>query len=805
MIRAQCLVTLCIVTFVTLRPAAAVETDVDEQALQAVGLATDGPALLEFFRLRSDSTPDPKHLDELTRQLAHVTPAARQRAMAELVTHGAPAVPALRQAANDLDDSGRADAARACLKWIEGPAGAELSAAASRLLVARKPAGAAAALLHFLPQAENEAVTEAVTTALGETAYTNGVADPALLQALQSPASVQRGAAAEALCRADQPAALAAVRSLLRDPKPLVRLRAALALGRCNDVDAVPVLIEILGEIPAGNSKVIEEFLQGLAGDWAPNTKGGGNDAVARAIRRDAWAAWWKHTDGPALIAEFRKQTLSAEEHAQVSRWVTELADGSHRVRERATANLAAAGPKAVPLLQQATRSTDPEQARRAQQALKRIAQGKPALPPEAARLLALRRPPGAAGVLLDYLPFSDSDAMTTEVQAALLAVALADGKPDAAVLKALANAIPTRRAAAAEALCQAGGRSQHEAVRPLLRDADPSVRLRAAIALASSGDGASVATMIELLPGLPAEIALSGVDFLTSLAGDKAPDVPLGHDDAGQAKWRAAWSAWWKENAATVSLVRTGPPPLLGLTLITQLNPNGQGRVIEVGRDGKVRWQVDGLLFPVDAWALPGERLLVAEQNANRVTERDRQGKVLWEYRMMRGQPVNTQRLASGNTFIASNVELLEVDRAGKVVWSIPQLNGVTAAYRARSGEIVCLTNQGRCVWLDTNGKELKSVPSQRDAGWTSGIDVTPSGQVLVSRPGQQKVTLIDRNGKTVWEADALQLTTATWLPNGHVLTASMSTHRVTELDRNGKVVWEYKDDFQVFRTRRR
>src|SRR5262245_515374 len=126
------------VSFVAVEPGAAAEPDGDEQALQAAGQATDGPALLAFFGLRADPRPDPKHLDDLTRRLADSSAAVREPALAELVARGAPAVPALRQAANDLDDAGRADLARICLKRIEGSAAAELSAAAARLLAARK-------------------------------------------------------------------------------------------------------------------------------------------------------------------------------------------------------------------------------------------------------------------------------------------------------------------------------------------------------------------------------------------------------------------------------------------------------------------------------------------------------------------------------------------------------------------------------------------------------------------------------------------------------------------------------------------
>ena len=53
-------------------------------------------------------------------------------------------------------------------------------------------------------------------------------------------------------------------------------------------------------------------------------------------------------------------------------------------------------------------------------------------LSPVAARVVALRKPPGAAEVLLAYLPFCDDEGLLTEVQAALNAVAYPDGKPGA-------------------------------------------------------------------------------------------------------------------------------------------------------------------------------------------------------------------------------------------------------------------------------------------------------------------------------------------------------------------------------------
>jgi hypothetical protein len=209
--------------------------------------------------------------------------------------------------------------------------------------------------------------------------------------------------------------------------------------------------------------------------------------------------------------------------------------------------------------------------------------------------------------------------------------------------------------------------------------------------------------------------------------------------------------------------------------------------------------------MFPVDAWVLPGNRVLIAEYSGHRVTERDLKGKILWEKGGFNGSPINVQRLPNGNTFIATDSMVLEVDRRGKEVFTLNSLGPLTAAYKARNGEVICLTQRGQCVRVSPGGKQLKSFPSNRDAGWTSGIDLLSNGRILITQPNRNKVSEYDAAGKLILEVDAPAVTTATGLPNGHVLAASSSTGRVFELDRKGKVVWENQGQANVFRARKR
>ena len=264
---------------------------------------------------------------------------------------------------------------------------------------------------------------------------------------------------------------------------------------------------------------------------------------------------------------------------------------------------------------------------------------------------------------------------------------------------------------------------------------------------------------------------------------------------------------AWWKSSAPTIDLAKlTNSPGYLGYTLLIEVGNNNVGRVAEVGRDGKIRWQIPNLKYPVDAFVLQGERVLITEWDGNRVGEWDFRGNLVWKKEGLNGRATNAQRLPNGNTFISTTNELTEIDRTGRVVYQVSVKQGLTAGYRSINGEIVCLRNDGQVVRYDTAGKELKTFPSNRDASWTSGIDLMRNGNILVSQPTpKQKVTEYTPDGKVVREWAAPQVTTATKMSNGNILAASHHDQKVIEYDPSGKKVWEYKDEYHIFRARRR
>ena len=382
--------------------------------------------------------------------------------------------------------------------------------------------------------------------------------------------------------------------------------------------------------------------------------------------------------------------------------------------------------------------------------------------------------------------------------------MALRDGKPEPALLEAIQDKSALRRVAAGEALARRG-KGLRPAVRKLLKDADNTVRLRIAVALVTACDKESVPALIDLITDLPADRAGEVQAVLYQLAGDKAPEMASSDSEEGRKKNRDAWVAWWRDNGDKADFAKLDSKErFLGYTLLIH---HGNNRMVELGPDNKPRWTMEGLANPIDAVVLPGNRVLVAEFSASKVTERDFSGKVLWEKNGLPGNPVNVQRLRNGNTFIVLNNGLLEVDRTGKAVYTINNFGGgIVAACKARDGNIWCLVNEGRCVRIDTSGKELKSIPLNNGGGFgIAGIDLLPNGGVLIAQPNANRVIELDAEGKIAWEAEAPQVMTATRLPNGNVLAASYNALRVFEIDRKGKVVWEYKDTHNPWRARRR
>ena len=288
---------------------------------------------------------------------------------------------------------------------------------------------------------------------------------------------------------------------------------------------------------------------------FAPTTTPAANSQIAedeRLLQRAGFA-----TDAAALLDFFRLHTPAASERQRLKALIEQLGDDRFRIREQASNALVDAGPAAVGLLRSTQTYPDLEVKLRVQRCLQKIERrSSNALTAAAARLIGSRHPTGATGVLLDYVPFAADALVSQEVHNALLGLGIACDQDRELLRKCLASPTASRRGAAALVLGCCGGPLDKQAVRAILTDAVPAVRLRAAQGLCTAGDKEAMRALIALVERAD-DAGTRAEDLLRLLAGQAVPLV-VGDESGGcRPKCHAAWSAWWHRKQDRLELPR--------------------------------------------------------------------------------------------------------------------------------------------------------------------------------------------------------------------------------------------------------
>jgi hypothetical protein len=283
------------------------ERSADERILKEAGVATDGPALLDYLRRQTPDPTDHARLTRAVRLLGDDSFAVREKATRELIRAGRPALPLLRRAIDDPDRE-IAFRARRCLATVQNAASPKVTAAAARMLAQRRPAGTAEALLGYLPFADDDALEQTLLAGLTAAGLRDGKPDPALTAALTDKVAARRAAAAHVLGRAADAEVRRPVAHLLKDTDARVRFEAAVALACSGERSAVPVLIALLDDGPMAQAWEAESLLVRLAGDDAPEAALRRGDDEERARCREGWNQWWKAEGARADLARLKQQ-----------------------------------------------------------------------------------------------------------------------------------------------------------------------------------------------------------------------------------------------------------------------------------------------------------------------------------------------------------------------------------------------------------------------------------------------------------------------------------------------------------------
>ncbi|HEY1192031.1 MAG TPA: PQQ-binding-like beta-propeller repeat protein [Gemmata sp.] len=561
------------------------------------------------------------------------------------------------------------------------------------------------------------------------------------------------------------------------------------------------------------------------------------DEAAANAQTGDEAAlkeAGLSATDAAALLGYLKTRTLSDSDRSKIGEVITRFGVDEFEERVKATKEVEKFGSAAIGPLKTAAKSDDPEVAYRARLALKRMEKvPHSAVASAAVRALVKLKPKDAAAVLLGFLPMADTDEVSEDICTGLVALAVVDGKAEPALLKALDDTSVIRRSAAYVALIEGGppgDRIRIKAAFPLVKAAvrketDTDAKFRGLWAmLLVTREKEFIPDLIEMIPQLPRGRIWQLEEFLLQAAGPAKPEAKFGKSEEALTQAKAAWAKWWKEKGGAFDLAKFEfNPRITGYTDIIEYDANyGRYRVITLGPDEKVKVQlgaigVNQLSYPADVKKLPNGNYLIAEQNGNRVTERDSNSRIVKTISL--SQPLNVDLTADGGMVIVCRNQIIQYDKAGKQVWQFTRSQyDIMGGRRLPNGDVVFVTR-----WNGANdqpntfrlaGKDGKEVGKPLSLGRVQqyqSIDATGDDRILVNE--YNRVVEYDlKTGKEVWKYSVNNPTSAQRLPNGNTLITYMYTPqgqpgKVLEVDTSGDIVWDYtpKDNMRPARAFRR
>jgi HEAT repeat protein len=505
------------------------------------------------------------------------------------------------------------------------------------------------------------------------------------------------------------------------------------------------------------------------------------------------------NTDAAALAAFLRERLGDGNDVQRLDQLIRQLGSDDFDEREQAGRRLVGVGAAALPRLRQALKDSDPEIRARAHDCIAQTERGVSslALPLAAARRLVALRPERAVADLLVVLPAVTDDTLAETICFGLADLAVRDGKVDPALVAALADTAPARRALAACLVGRSGSPAQRGAVRKLLDDPEPLVRLRAAQGLLAAGDKTGLPALAKLLTDAETTLAWQAEELLHWAAGDEAPELTVGAGTAPAGrKCRAAWEAWWQAEGSGLDLARVAKAPRRPGLLLLAVRDNERdrelGRVYLAGCDGRPRWELRKLELPLaGVHLLPGGRLLAVE-GTDWARERDLAGKVVWEAQPEHGNLVWCRRLPGGNTLLVSDRQFLIVKPDGGAVQkhtvSDFRMRGVASWDR---GSFACVDTDGVLRSVNTEANQdtrigRLDVPAQY---WLSWAEPLAGGGYLVGGQRLGKVFEADAAGKIVRRWDVPSARHAVRLPDGHTLLAGPRS--LVEVDGKDREVW--------------
>ena len=551
----------------------------------------------------------------------------------------------------------------------------------------------------------------------------------------------------------------------------------------------------------------------------------------AKADKKALDAASLNPEDADALLGYIKQRTLSDSDLSKIQAVIRRLGADDFEERLKAAQEVERFGPAAVGPLRMAAQAADadPEVSYRAGECLRRMEKvPHAAVAAAAVRALAKLKPADTAKVLLAFLPLSDDPSVTEQIRKTLVAVAVRGNKADPALVEALSDPMPIRRATAAMALIEGGPTTERiripDAYSKVLEAAktekDIETRFQMLYPLLTvAREKSAVSQIIELIPDLPRGRLWQAEDFLLQLAGSAAPKAVLGRTKESLVKAKDAWNGWWTTASEKTDLAAFQyTPRIQGKTLLVLMDfrYGSTGAIVELGPDLKETWRIPGLGNPMDAQMMPDGNVLIAEHNSNRITIRDTRGRVketrtIGGANRIYGNPQQVQLLENGNILVICRNVIVEFkkDKDEEVMRYVRQQYDISAGLRLPNGETMIMLQNGpdHCIFLDDKGKDIA------DKKLKIGM---PFYQAHAADAGKDRVLITELNqvveydlkkGEKVWSKAVNQPRSVQRLPNGNTLFSDATANRIVEVTPDGEEVWTYQpaNGLQVFRGYRR
>ena len=772
--------------WVSLQPLYSEELSTERELLKTAGFnPANTQSLIPLFKGRSSSIPAKANIEKLIAQIINGNPEEKLAAKKDLICMGDYVISTLKKASGEILDPASEKNLKECIELLEGKGSENLISSALKVIASEGKAESSEVLFAYLPFAAEEILRNECESTLRGLFTTSGTV---FEKTLTDPNPYKRAVAAEILVRKGNPKQISMAKSLLNDTSSLVRTRLVLAFLERKDRIAMPTALKLLASDSKDTSSLIETALATLAGELA--IQGPKNDdSISRSINQAAWEGWWKSINEQDLLTLLRESTAPIAMIAEADKIFKD--NNIELIRKHINSKSFKSNPALQAFLlnraafdMNIAKLIEPDS-----NAIKLLLQANQ-VTPALIRMITLVRPANAIETILAYIPCCNDDNIQ-DLLGECLGLYLNDqNTPPPALIAASTSSIEEIRTFAGRVLAQSPNEIAQKTCTTLLSDSSVRVRLEVARESIKNQNKSAIPILIELMTKVPAEKAEAIDQTLRAIAKDKSPESK--NDSKVDA---VAWNTWWQKEGTQLVLTPglKNQEALKNFLVVESFNQEKKsGRVFLITPSGKTLWEIANLSNPTDALLLPNNKILITEQGANRITERDTKGNISWEKSVT--NPFHSQRLLNGNIFIASRNKIVEVGRNGNEIFSFSYPNEtILAACKTRTNEYALLSYNGAFLKLDSKGNEVSKsrIPFPTNFGINGGA-ITQNDRVLVSIPTLNKIMEFNFSGQSTWESTITMPGIPTKLLNGNVVAPSLNGSKIVEIQMDGKIIYE-------------